>query len=200
MWMRLLYLGIFTAASVTELSAQDRIELYSIYMGGGATAVGEVEEFDPQVGGHFVLGIAYNVVRSNGSYLAAGLELDAAPYWAAGMVEIDVGLGSTRAGRSSLSTPFLGVRAGYGEGTYTKEEFVPLFGGTSEVDNDIYGVPLSLVVGYRILTGGMGFAIDLAPGVFYVIGQDPEVPEAEIETWLPMVQARLAVSFIFGGG
>ena len=64
-----------------------------------------------------------------------------------------------------------------------------------EVDNDISGVPILFVLGYRTL-GAIGFSIDVAPGVLYVKDQDPEVSEARIETFLPMVEVRLRFSFI----
>ena len=193
---QLLYFGVFTLCLITGISAQSRVNLMSIYMGGSLTVIAVDEDLDPQFGGLIFLGIGYDGIGST-SYVGVGLEVDYIPDWVGLVGEIDIGLGSMTASKSksSVSTFFLGVRAGYGKGTYSKETYIYDWDETSVVDNDFSGVPILLVLGYRIFGKGFGFSIDLAPGILYVTDQDPEVEEVRIETLLPMVEVRLRLSF-----
>ena len=189
----ILYTLLLAVYFSISTKAQRSISTLTLYLGGSATAVTEIENSNPAVSGLFIFGLGFNYFDAGGDYTGVGLEMNLSYDWSGFAGEIDVGFGSGDISGSSFSTFFFGVRSGYGSGTFYKEELVQGWGGTFEVSNEFSAVPIQLVLGYRTL-GIAGFSIDLAPGVLYVTEQDPEIEEAKIDTALLLLELRLRVS------
>jgi hypothetical protein len=191
--MRLIFATMTMVVLTTPASAQSGV--LSLFIGGGGLGIGELEDFDPQLGGYFLFGAAYDGVGSGDAYVGFGLEMDIAYDWTAFAAELDFGIGSASSSASTVSTPFFGLRGGYVSGTYTRPKDVQLYGGIFDVENDISGFTAQLVLGYRMISV-VGFSIDVAPGFLYVNDQDPEVVEAQVGKFLPLVQLRIRFAFL----
>lgn len=110
--------------------------------------------------------------------------------------QIEFGLGRPRVTSGGAGALFLGVRSGVTDVVHWRERDVSVYGGVFEVRNDLVTIPVLVPVGYRYASRkGMGVALQVAPGFLYVREQEPEVVEAEVGSFLPVVEARFTVTF-----